>query len=283
MTFATYDFLRKTKDVVPFLLTLGKLFLARPAMAKVYQDAVLTANPDMKSSHVPFCRSRDSVRALRLLQTYRRSRRRPHRQTATRPKIVTFFSLLRLPVHPASGSAQTSLPNPQCLSDRVPARASARRWCAVLDETIVGNSRCAGQRSAPYQIFARGFLAIRPPKHRKRRCDPTQPCHRRWPRAGPPDAARIRVRTGCEPGPGWRTRDWPSQRSWCVKGTRTRDAGAGTGLAPSGPMAVPSASVCAARPRRDGAVPGRAGSRQVVPRGVREPASRRGAASVRRG
>ncbi len=54
VTFATYDFLRKTKDVVPFLLTLGKLFLARPAMVKVYQDAVLKANPDMKSSHVLF-------------------------------------------------------------------------------------------------------------------------------------------------------------------------------------------------------------------------------------
>lgn len=54
VTFATYDFLRKTKDVVPFLLTSGKLFLARPALAKVYQNAVLKANPDMKSSQVLF-------------------------------------------------------------------------------------------------------------------------------------------------------------------------------------------------------------------------------------
>jgi methyltransferase family protein len=54
VTFATYDFLRKTPEIVPFLLSSGKLFLAKPKMAPLYQDAVLKANPDMIRSNVHF-------------------------------------------------------------------------------------------------------------------------------------------------------------------------------------------------------------------------------------
>jgi hypothetical protein len=54
VTFATYDFLRQTKDVVPFLLSSGKLFLATPDMAATYQEAVIKANPDMINSPVHF-------------------------------------------------------------------------------------------------------------------------------------------------------------------------------------------------------------------------------------
>lgn len=54
VTFATYDFIRQTNEVVPFLLSSGKLYLSTPGMAAKYQEAVLKANPDMQSSFVHF-------------------------------------------------------------------------------------------------------------------------------------------------------------------------------------------------------------------------------------
>ncbi len=54
VTFATLDFIRGTAEVVPFLLSSGKLFLTTAAMASAYQDAARKANRDMESNVVGF-------------------------------------------------------------------------------------------------------------------------------------------------------------------------------------------------------------------------------------
>ncbi len=65
VTLATYDFLRATNEIIPFLISPGKLYLTTLAMASTYREAVQRSNKDLRSSLVRFlqwdvCFQRDS-------------------------------------------------------------------------------------------------------------------------------------------------------------------------------------------------------------------------------
>jgi hypothetical protein len=54
VTFATYDFLKECKDIIPFILSPGKVYLAPPHLASTYQLAVRKANPNVSGKMMRF-------------------------------------------------------------------------------------------------------------------------------------------------------------------------------------------------------------------------------------
>jgi hypothetical protein len=54
VTFAIYDFIKDTNELIPFLLSPGKIYLARAGTATTYQFAVRKANPNAKGKFVRF-------------------------------------------------------------------------------------------------------------------------------------------------------------------------------------------------------------------------------------
>jgi hypothetical protein len=54
VTFAIYDFVKETNEMIPFLLSPGKIYLARAGIATTYQFAVRKANPNAKGKIVRF-------------------------------------------------------------------------------------------------------------------------------------------------------------------------------------------------------------------------------------
>jgi hypothetical protein len=54
VTFATYDFLQESNEMTPFLLSSGKIYLARTGLATTYQLAVRKANPNTRGKLVRF-------------------------------------------------------------------------------------------------------------------------------------------------------------------------------------------------------------------------------------
>ena len=54
VTFATYDFIKETSEMIPFLLSPGKIYLARAGIATAYKFAVHKANPNAKGKIVRF-------------------------------------------------------------------------------------------------------------------------------------------------------------------------------------------------------------------------------------
>jgi hypothetical protein len=54
VTFATYDFMKETNEIIPFLLSPGKIYLARAGTATTYKFAVGKANSNAKGKIVRF-------------------------------------------------------------------------------------------------------------------------------------------------------------------------------------------------------------------------------------
>ena len=54
VTFATYDFIKETNEMIPFLLSPGKIYLAGASIATTYKFAVCKGNPNAKGKIVRF-------------------------------------------------------------------------------------------------------------------------------------------------------------------------------------------------------------------------------------